>query len=55
MKIKFLVDKYYGNTPGDVVEVEKETEFEYCYYDGFGWWCYIDRHKEGIEFEVVEE
>ena len=55
MKIKFLVDKYYGNTPGEVVEVEENTELEYYYYDGFDRWCYVDMDKEGIEFEIVEE
>jgi hypothetical protein len=55
MKIKFLIDKYFGNSAGEVVDVEEETELEYYYYDGFDRWCFVDRDKEDIEFEIVEE
>ena len=55
MKIKFLIDKNFGSFAGEVVKVEEDTELEYYYYDGFDRWCYVDRYKEGIEFEIVEE
>jgi hypothetical protein len=51
-KIK-LLDGVFGNSPGDIVEVEHETIDELYYYDDFDRYVYVLRDREGIEFEYV--
>lgn len=49
-KIRLLGDGF-GNSAGEIVIVQAETENEYYYSDGFGRWVYVYKP----EAEVVQE
>lgn len=46
-----ILEQTLGNDPGDVVQVQEETEDEVYFYDSFGRWCYLPKSSRGILWE----